>query len=118
MTTLLISKDLDETVFRTLQSIWNSNQHVEFIFAKDISYTEINKIFKFLLSILPNSFAFSILENIADEYQIHMDLLEELLEFGDIGCNETICMRNDLSINVINKCKELTLHHLNGKHIK
>ena len=120
MSNILIPRDLTLNEFEKLNQIWDANKNVSLQLPEEFSDVEMEQIFKLLLTRLPNEFAFCILENFAEQQKISMDLLGELFDHGDTGCCVTICLRDDLTHDFVERCvssniNEVREHFLSKK---
>lgn len=100
-----IPRHFTPKVFKQQKRIWDSRRrNVNINIPEDLSETEVEQLFEFLLSTLPNDFAFWVLEDIAESNDVPMSLLERLFDYGDTGCNVTICLKDNLSPELLSKC--------------
>src|SRR5688572_18217456 len=106
MTDIRLPKELTEFSFEILANTWKTNGHISLIIPEDLNATDINNIFDFLLKRLPDDFAFFILANMAELENIQIELLERLFDYGDTGCNVSICLRTDLNDKLVKKCRD------------
>jgi hypothetical protein len=104
MTVIQVPSCLTLTTFEVLKMRWDRNKNVTIVLPKQFSDREIECLFEFLLPTLPNQFAFCILENVIDLNNVPMPLLNKLFDYGDTGCNVTICLKDDLIPELIYKC--------------
>lgn len=105
MTTISISRYLDKSQFEKLEKIWNAQENVNLIFPENLSAADVEHIFGLLLPTLPNDFSFCILGNLAEGKNVSTSLLARLFDFGDTGCNVSICLRDNLSEEIMERCK-------------
>ena len=112
MATVSIPRELTENEFRKLNLIWDANRKVSVQIPEDLSDADVVRMFKLLLLTLPNEFAFCVLENLAEREKISMDLLSILFDHGETGCNVTICLRDDLSKDIIERCRSSNIEEV------
>ena len=112
MATVSIPRELTENEFRKLNLIWDANRNVSVQIPEDLSEADVVRIFRLLLSGLPNEFAFCVLENLAEREKISMDLLSILFDQGDTGCNVAICLRDDLSKDIVERCRSSNIEEV------
>ena len=86
------------------EDLWNSSDYATYSIPEDLSVDEIYGYFAVFMSKLPNTFAFTILEEIAELENTPCDLLEQLFETGNTDCMVAICCRSDLSDKILKKC--------------
>lgn len=104
MSIISISRNLTVNEFEKLNRIWDANKNVSILLPEEFSDVEVEQIFKLLLSRLPNEFAFCVLENVAEQQKVSVNLLRELFDHGDTGCCVTICLRDDLTGDLVERC--------------
>jgi hypothetical protein len=103
---ILVPKELDIDEFSKLEQIWHSEEYenMSIILPENLSDVEAEQLFRFLLSVLPNELAFSLLADLAEGWNVSTSLLSELFSYGDTGCNVTICLRDNLNQELMSKC--------------
>jgi hypothetical protein len=104
MIVMRIPRYFTPKVFKQQKRICDSRRNVSITIPEDLSEIEVEQLFEFLLPTLPNRFAFWVLGDIAESYDVPMPLLERLFDYGDTGCNVTICLKDDLSQELLSKC--------------
>jgi hypothetical protein len=105
MAEIIFPRVIKKGEYLNFVKLWDENNNVSLVMPEKLSENEIRDLFAFLFSDLPNEFAFSVLSNLAEMKNTPMDLLEALFDRGDTGCNVTICLRSDLSGNLIERCQ-------------
>lgn len=99
-----IKEGVDFKTLKKMELIWSKNENVSLIIS-EMHPAEVQRIFEFLTPKLPNIFYSSVLETLAERASTPVEILEVLFDSEDEGCQLSICMRDDLTDNLLVKCR-------------
>ncbi|MFO0519231.1 MAG: hypothetical protein ACK515_02260 [bacterium] len=108
MEDIVIPPRLDEVQYRQLRTAFEAKRNVIVQFSAKLTEAEIRQQFDFLLPKVSDSFAASVLADLAEMDHVPHDLLERLFVVGDTACQVTICLRSDLSDSLVALCESST----------
>lgn len=96
--------DMTEDYFKEITAKWISANNASLEIPLNLTPEVSNKLIKFLLNMLPNDLASTILTDLMDREETPMGLLESNFEYFDTGLQVAICTRKNLSGELISKC--------------
>jgi hypothetical protein len=86
----------------------------------DISGENLYSVVVNLLSMLPNNLAFGVLADLVEREDFPVVLLSEVYDKGDKACKVSICLRDNLPLEIIERCEntdDLDVHeHYMQRH--
>jgi len=103
MKKLIINEDIVNNHFLFAEKEWESEPYIALMI--DISAENLYLIVINLLSMLPNNLAFAILADLVEREDFPIVLLSEVYDKGDKACKVSICLRDDLPLEVIKRCE-------------
>ncbi len=89
---------------RDYAKTWSESDDVRYELPDNLSREEIASYFSTLMPLLPDDFANSVLADLAEHPNTDPSWLENLFELGDTGCKVGICLRADLSRELLDRC--------------
>lgn len=72
---------------------------------------EIEHVAKIAFLIKERKLSLAVLSNLAEKDKVSNELLNMIFDIGDQSCKETVCLRKDLSEELMVKCKSASLVH-------
>lgn len=96
---IIIPVDMTEDSFKVLSIKWSSAKSASLEIPLNLSTEVSNKLILFLLKMLPNDLASTILADLVEREETPISLLESNFEFFDTGLQESICNRKTLNAN-------------------
>ncbi len=111
MNVVRIPINLTEEDFLNLSIEWDKtiDCYVDFSDVKDIK--DLIHCAEIALAWPNKKLSFAILEYVAEQKEMPVGILRLILEVGDQGCKEAVCLRNNLDDKLILLCKKLDLVH-------
>lgn len=90
--------------FDVLSKRWSSSANVDLEINRPNDKKALETLFRFLLDRLPNALAFAVLSDLAECENVDDALLAELFRKGDTACRVSICLRDELSVELHQLC--------------
>lgn len=113
---ILVPSLLDDTTFETAAMQWDKADTVWAPLRRPMSPNQIETMVAFLLGKVPREFAFVLLSDLAEDFPIRTDLLEQIFDTGDESCQVSICLRSDLDERLEEKCRNSTNEQVREHH--
>jgi hypothetical protein len=94
-----------ESQFEELSRQWDSTRDAEILLPPKITDAERDALIVFLLSKAPNPLALGALCDLAEWPGVPADLLARVFHQGDSACKVAVCLRDDLTPELAEKCR-------------
>jgi hypothetical protein len=94
--------------FDRLSRQWDSTSEVSIALPDKMNDTERNSLIQYLLSKVPHAVAFGALCDLAESPGVPSDLLGRMFEQGDVACKVAVCLRDDLTPDLMERCRTST----------
>jgi hypothetical protein len=119
MKKIIVDKDLIINHFFEANKKWTSEDNMELI--TKIDEQDLNLVVPKLIDLLPKELANSILSDLLERPSFPIQYINQIYNKGDKGCKMTICLRDDLPIDIANMCensldKDIKTHFINRKN--
>ena len=105
MTTIRLPTNPADSEFQMLSRQWSSATDAQIVLPRKMSDSERNALIRFLLSKIPDSLALGALCELAERPGVPPDLLIRVFDEGDTGCKIAVCLRDDLTAEIKEKCR-------------
>ncbi len=90
---------------------WESNDDVSVDTSEICNAKAIEYCVNLVMSLPKREFSSVIFEELSEKKETPMEMLKEIICLGDRGCIESVCMRTDLSDELMSLCHSLNLEH-------
>ncbi len=105
MVTIRLPTSPTDQQFEKLLRQWDSATDAEIALPRKMTNSERDALIRFLLSKIPNALAFGALSDLAERPSVPTDLLTRIFDVGDIACKVSVCLRDDLTPELIERCR-------------
>jgi hypothetical protein len=96
---------LDDTMFEKAAKQWEASGDKMAAAPRSINQQEVETMATFLLPNIPRDLAFVLFCDLAVDLPARSDLLEQIVDRGDVGCKVSVCLRPDLDPRLEEMCR-------------
>jgi hypothetical protein len=105
MVAIKLPVNLTDQQFQKLSHEWDRAREAEIILPRKMNDSERDALIRFLLSKIPSDLALGALCDLAEWPGVPAELLTRLFDHGDTGCNVAVCLRDELSPALQERCR-------------
>lgn len=101
---LTVPVPIDAAAYRSLSDAWSRATDGELVLPSFSGQEEVLRFVEQLAVFLPDHFAYLILSELAERDELESPVLNRLFDLGDTSTRISICLRSDLSPDLLARC--------------